>query len=240
MALGVVTLLTWWRDRRQRTMTQAGPEAFEGSMRGFWIALTLIVMGIAAQLPLFNVVNVLPFLRLANHGRLRLVYALGLALVAGYGLDTLVKNQTSSFNAPVKFLVVLSVLSIASLVLVAGAFVGVTVLRGPFIAEGRRQAEAMKAADHPMFPYSLDYYYERVRTRYEQTRRLYTPATPEMFLPVGIALVAGWLEWRRRGGRQSIWVNGLVLLTCADLFVMGIRINPTVPPAQIYPATDAL
>jgi len=241
LALGLMTMLAWWRDRRHKTTAETEPDAMLGSARGVWIGLTLIAVGIAAQLPLFSVVSVLPFLRLGLHGRLRFVYVLGLALLAGYGLDTLVRDPTSGFRISKKFLTILSVLATVSLLLIGSAFVGITLLRDQFIATGRKQAEAMKAMDHPSFRYSLDYYYDRVNVRYEQTRGLYTPATPEMFLPVGVALAAGLLEWRRRRSRnQAIWLNGLILLSCADLFAINMRINPAMRPENVFPPTPAV
>jgi len=54
-------------------------------------------------------------------------------------------------------------------------------------------------------------------------------------------LAVGLLEWyRRRSGKQAVWLNGLVLLTCADLFLIGMRINPTMPSAQVFPPTPAI
>ena len=241
LALGLVTLLAWWHGRRHGMLGSEDTNTAQSFSPGFWLGLTLVVMGIAAQLPVFNVVGVLPFLRLGNHGRLRFVYALGLALLAGYGLDTLAKNHLPDFNAPKKLWTILVALTMVSLISIGSAYVGLTLLRSQFITMGRQQAEAMKASDHPMFPYSLDYYYDRVNVRYAQARQLYTSATPEMFLPVGIALAIGLLEWRRRRGlNRATWLNGLVLLTCADLFVIHMRINPTMPPAQVFPLTEAI
>ncbi len=241
LALGLVTLLAWWHGRRHGLLGSEDANTARSFSPGFWLGLTLVAMGIAAQLPVFNVVSVLPFLRLGNHGRLRFVYALGLALLAGHGLDTLIKNRFPDFNAAYKFLTILVVLAIVSLITIGSAYVGLTLLRSQFITMGKHQADAMKASDHPMFPYSLDYYYDRVNVRYTQARQLYTAATPEMFLPIGIALAIGLLEWRRRRGlNRATWLNGLVLLTCADLFAIHSRINPTMPPAQVFPPTEAI
>ncbi len=241
LALGLVTLLAWWHGRRHGAPMSDDANTPQSFSPGFWLGLTLVVMGIAAQLPVFNVVSVLPFLRLGNHGRLRFVYVLGLALLAGYGLDTLAKNHLPDFNAPKKLLTVLVTLTMVTLISIGSAYVSLTLLRSQFITMGRQQAEAMKASDHPMFPYSLDYYYDRVNVRYAQARQLYTSATPEMFLPVGMALAIRLLEWRRRRGlNRATWLNGLVLLTCADLFVIHMRINPTMPPAQVFPPTEAI
>jgi uncharacterized membrane protein YfhO len=99
----------------------------------------------------------------------------------------------------------------------------------------------MKANDHPMFPYSLAYYYEKVNARYIQTKNLYTLATPEMFLPVGMASAVSLIAWlRRRGLSQAFWLNGLVLLTCIDLISSGNRWNPTIKPTDNFPITQAV
>ena len=241
LALGTIALFAWWRGRRRPAALSAKPVVPGYRSYGLWIGLTLLALGIAAQLPLFNAVNALPILRLVNNGRLRIVYALGLALLAGYGLDLVARNRPPGFNAPRKFLAVLGALAMASLIMIGGAYVGVTALRDRFIAMGRSQAEAMKSIDHPLFPYSLEYYYERVEARYEQTRLLYTPAAPQMFLPAGVALLASLLYIaHRRTGNQDVWLNGLVLLTCADLFLFGFPLNPTLPPAQSFPSTPAV
>ena len=241
LALGLVALLAWRHDRRHSRTADAALTAPARASLGLWIGLTLLVLGIAAHVPLLNVVNVLPILRLVNHGRLRLVYALGMALLAGYGLDMLSKNHIPGFNAPKGFWLVLGGLAMVSLILIGGAYLSVTALREQFIALGRSQAETMKAIDHPMFPYPLEYYYDRVNVRYTQTQRLYTLATPEMFLPAGIALLGGLMGWRRRRGQnRAMWLNGFLVLTCADLFGIGIRVNPTLPPVHIYPTTEAV
>ncbi len=239
LALGILTLLSWWHDRKHAAHAPSALPA-PVSPRGFWLGLALVLLGVTAQLPLFNIVSVLPLWRLANHGRLRMVYALAAALLAGYGLDTLA-TASSQFNAPKKLLITLTVMAAISLFMIGGAYAGLTLARDPFIAMGQQQAQAMKAADHPMFPYSLEYYYERINVRYEQARRLYTPATPEMFLPLGMALAVGLLEWgRRRGWNKALWLNGLIALTCADLFWINLRINPTTPPKNIFPDTPAI
>ena len=240
VALGLMTLLVWWQGRRDKSIGDGSKEA-RGFSPGFWIGLTLLALGIAAQLPVLNAINALPILQLVNHGRMRIVYALGLALLAGYGLDVLAQAHLRQLDAPKKLLIVLGALAILNLIAVGGAYVGVTTLRDQFIKIGQDQAKAMKAMDHPLFPYPLEYYYTRVNVRYVQTRRLYTLATPEMFLPVGIALVVGLLEWsRRRGWNQALWLNGLVALTCVDLFAFGIRLNPTIKPEQSFPPTGAV
>ncbi|MFQ6100908.1 MAG: YfhO family protein [Anaerolineae bacterium] len=238
LALGILTTLTWWYNRRRK---EASPNSHEDAPQALFIGWILLALGVALQFPLFNIVNTLPVVGLINHGRVRMVYALGLALLAGYGLDMLARVPNPRFSARKRFLCILAALAIINLLCVGLAYVGVAALQDQIIAMARNQVERMKAIDHPQFPYSLEYYYDRVNARYRQMRQLYTPATPQMFVPVGMALAVGLLELsRRRGGSQRIWLEGLVLLTCADLFTFGMPINPTMDRTQVYPTTEAL
>jgi len=240
LALGLVAMLAWWHGRCNRKEPGDTPDGATGFSPGLWIGLALLTLGIAAQLPVLNTINLAPVFHLVNNGRLRIVYVLGLAMLAGYGLDLLAQNSPR-FSAPKNFLIVLCTLAAISLILTGSAYAGITRLRSQFIAMGQRIAREMKVIDHPMFPYSLDYYYDKVNQRYTQAQRLYTPQTPEMFFPVGIALLAGLLEWsRRRGWNRAVWLNGLVVLTCVDLAALGIRLNPTLPQAQNFPPTKAI
>ena len=241
LALGLLTTFTWWYKRRRRETSYDAPNALKDAPQGFVIGWTLLALGIALQLPLLNIVKVLPVVRLVNHGRMRMIYALGLALLAGYGLDILTETCKQYFDARKMLLSVLIALAITSLFCVGVAYVSVTALHNQIVAIARNQVEAMKAIDHPQFPYSLEYYYGRVNTRYRQMQQLYTLATPQMFVPLGIALAVGLLALsRRRGWNQRIWLNGLVFLTCADLFIFGIRINPTMDQTQVYPTTESI
>ena len=241
LALGILTTFTWWHNRRHREMSHNAPNSLNDIPQAFFIGWTLLALGIALQLPLFNAVKVLPVVRLVNHGRMRMIYALGLALLAGYGLDILAKAPNQCFGTPKRFLCILVAFAIINLFCIGVAYVSVTALQDQITAMARNQVEAMKAIDHPQFPYSLEYYYDRVNSRYRQMQQLYTLATPQMLVPVGIALAVGVLELsRRRGWNQRIWLNGLVLLTCTDLFIFGIRINPTMDQTQVYPTTETI
>jgi hypothetical protein len=241
LALGLVTLSVWWSSRFRGNTVEAHSNSRTVARLGFWIGLTLFALGTAAQLPLFNIFSTLPVLQLINHGRLRLVYVLGLALLAGYGLDALAANHLTRFQASRRLLIALSALAIISLILIGSAYTGISFLHDQFIRAGQQQAQAMKANDHPMFPYSLAYYYEKVNARYIQTKNLYTLATPEMFLPVGMASAVSLMAWlRRRGWSQAFWLNGLMLLTCIDLISSGNRWNPTIKPTDNFPITQAV
>jgi len=54
-----------------------------------WLAMTAVAFGAMYALPLFNAVNYLPVIGLANNGRLRLLFRFALIVAAALGLDRL-------------------------------------------------------------------------------------------------------------------------------------------------------
>src|SRR5207247_411528 len=59
---------------------------------GIWLLLTAVGFGAAYALPVFNLVNYVPILGLANNGRLRFVFRFALTMAAAFGLDRLVRD----------------------------------------------------------------------------------------------------------------------------------------------------
>jgi hypothetical protein len=113
------------------------PEFTDGDSAGSDRADTVCV-GTAAELPLFNMFNTLPVLQLINQGRLRLVYVLGLALLAGYGLDALAANPPTRFQASRRLLIAQSALAIISLILIGSAYAGIALHAHPLGSYGGR------------------------------------------------------------------------------------------------------
>jgi len=56
----------------------------------FWGLVALVALGMAVRLPILALLDSLPVLRVAQDGRLRFEYAFAVAVLAGYGLDSLV------------------------------------------------------------------------------------------------------------------------------------------------------
>lgn len=93
--------------------------------RTLFLALgALVALGIAAQWPLLGMLNDLPVLRIVSNGRLRIEYALLMALLAGYGLDALRRDGAlrSARRA-------LSLWGATTLVLAGGAAVALSAAR---------------------------------------------------------------------------------------------------------------
>jgi hypothetical protein len=59
---------------------------------GIWLVMTVLGLGAMYALPVFNAVNYLPVIGLANNGRLRLLFRFALIIAAAFGFDRLVAD----------------------------------------------------------------------------------------------------------------------------------------------------
>jgi hypothetical protein len=94
----------WWRGlNMMEVMTYAGLlplflAAYAAWRRrdvpgvGVWLVMTVLAFGAMYALPLFNAVNYLPVIGLANNGRLRLLFRFALVVAAAFGLDRLMAD----------------------------------------------------------------------------------------------------------------------------------------------------
>ena len=57
-----------------------------------WLVMTVVAFGAMYALPVFNAVNYLPVIGLANNGRLRLLFRFALIVSAAFGLDRLLSD----------------------------------------------------------------------------------------------------------------------------------------------------
>ena len=80
----------------------------------------LLALGIAVRLPLLGLLDDLPVLRIVSNGRLRIEYALLMALLAGYGLDALRRDGGAAIVRRVLYLwggLTLALAAVAAIVL---------------------------------------------------------------------------------------------------------------------------
>ena len=198
----------------------------------------VLCLGIAIRLPILNVVNYLPLFSIAANGRMRLIYAFVVAILAGFGLDAIRGRHAEECRRTalrVAFLLVL-----IGLVFVALAFAGFILLKDEVIRSGRADMETRWGT--PGFSRPLQYYYALVEERYEKKLALFLPANIVMYLPVLIALT--WLVLHRLGRRlrpdAGLWTYAALGLTVLDLFVVGIPFHPTTTPDYIFPPVDRI
>lgn len=117
LALAIVAV---WQCIKQRTLPNRQVVLFF-----YWMAV--MSLGIALNLPLFNVVNYLPIFSLVNNSRLRFVYGFAVAILAGLGFDYLINTRTirTAFR-------ILVIISLVNFLIVGTSFTGFIMVKNGF------------------------------------------------------------------------------------------------------------
>lgn len=204
----------------------------------FFGSIAAVSLGVALRLPGLNVMNSLPLLNLAANGRLRLIYAFAVAILAGLGADNITIGTPKS---PLSAQHVLLALTIGAVLLIGATCLGFVIFRDEVIESGRSFIMA-KWSTTPYLSRSLEYYYDLVEVRYGKKLDLFHPNNITMYLPVLITIA--WIPLRNGAGtwpwskKLFPWaIPGIVIL---DLFAVGMPFNPAVTPHQILPMPQAI
>lgn len=212
----------------------------------FFAFLGLTSLAVALKFPVFHLLDWLPLFELVNHDRLRIVYSLSLALLAGFGLDMLVYqgHHTGAADRTVRrFHVMLIGIAFVGLFLSVASLIGLTILRDQVIGYGQQQVAVQLQTDSPYFPESPDYYANLVVERFRQMVANFRPTNWQMYMPVLLAL-AYFIAARRLSGSVRFNRTGLpallLLLTTADVVTFGYGWNPTNPHKEIFPLPPAV
>ena len=204
----------------------------------FFTLMAVVCLGIALRLPLLNAINYLPLFYIAANGRMRLIYAFAVAILAGLGLDEISKGHRHCRRTTLRILVLLALIA---LFLIALAYAGFVVFKDEVIRSGRDFMEANWRTT-PYLSRPLEYYYGLVEERYEKKLALFRPSNTVMYLPVLVAL--SWFALHRWGQRRhtgtKIWVYAVLGLTIVDAFLVGMPFNPTIAPQHIFPTPGAI
>ncbi len=203
----------------------------------FLALMAVICLGIALHFPLINAFNHLPIFNIAANGRLRLVYVLMIAILAGLGLDEASGDGQVIRQITLRLLIGFALLS---LILIVLTYIGFTLFREEFIRNGRAFVEAREGT--PYLSHPLEYYYHLVEERQERKLALFRPSNIVMYLPILVACfyfaLCRWGNSLRLASQT--WPYVILTLTILDLFLVGMPFNPTTSPEQIYPTPDAI
>ena len=203
----------------------------------FFALLAVICVGVALRFPLLNAVNYLPVFNVAANGRLRLVYVFAIAILAGLGLDEIVRGQESECRIALRILILMA---LSGLFLVAIGYAGFILFKDVVIRSGRAFVEANWGT--PYFWRPLEYYYALVNERYELKLAMSRPSNIVMYLPILIALA--WFALNRWGQSKRtstrLWAYAGLGLTVLDTFLVCMPFNPTIAPQYIFPTPGAI
>lgn len=187
-----------------------------------WTLIGVGSLAVGLRLPLTNAVNFLPVLNVTAPGRLRIIFVLAVAVLAGAGLDQWLSGSVRFRQWVSRLLLLFALVGIGS---AATAYAGFTLFADRFIESGRAFVEANWGT--PYFTQPIEVYYDLVMQRQVAKLALYHPLhTPVMYLPVLIALA--WMLAQRRATAYA--AHAAILLVAIDLFWVGYGFNPAVDP----------
>ena len=267
LALALVSATRILKRRRSDATCPSTLKGTSGQPICFFLALGLLSLCIALHFPLVNLINRLPIFDLAVNGRLRNVYVLAVAILAGFGLDQVmadrlhpadelhpadrlrpgaVSPQPEGGNshqvrmAGIPMISTLAVIILLTVLIIPVSYAGLALLKDEIIRLGRSQVAA--TVGHPLYPYPVEYYYRKVEIMAQKMAALFHPRHVLMYLPVWIGLVAfGVYRWLAKSGQRArVWAGFSIVLIFLDLFLVGASYNPTIEPEQIYPTPQAI
>lgn len=205
------------------------------------IVLWFFSLGMALRLPGFTLLAELPLLNVTNSGRLRGLYMLVSALLAGYGLELLLgalaSEQSEETNGAWRLWTkIVLALGFGAALIAAAAYAFVTLYATELVAMGRAQAEA--AQGNPFFFRPLSEYLTLAQVRVEQMAASFHLRNWRMYLPlwIALALLGVWPLMRRLHSPQRRARFCAILVVAGvtgELWLSGLDFNPTVAPQDL-------
>jgi hypothetical protein len=162
------------------------------------------------------------------------------SVLAGLGLDALVHPSTDSR----RLVRAARLLGTAALVLAALYLLGLWAVRhfrGEIAAAGRHYVET-RVWNQPHHLGPLAYYHAKVEALYDELVSNFMPWRPAVWVPaLALGAAVAGVAWRARGRASVGWLaTGALGLTLVELLPLGLRFNPFVPPASLFPPTPAI
>jgi hypothetical protein len=243
LGLALLVVITHWR---RHSIFALNPHWQRQAT--FLMALGGITLGFALRLPGFPLLAELPGLNVTNPGRLRGIYILMVALLAGYGLDFVRQSLATAEEGkkqfwPTEILArLLLTLAVGAALIAAGAYAGVTLYFDQLVELGRSQAAA--AQGNPFFFRPLEEYLRLAQVRVEQMQAAFYPTNYRMYLPllIVLAMLAAAATVRRLvrmpARRAKIISLVIVGLAVGELWIFGADFNPTIAPQWLYPTPE--
>lgn len=195
-----------------------------------WAVIGGLALAMALRLPVVDWFDSLPLLGLAHAGRLRLIVAFSLAVLAGFGAQQLLDRANAS-NARRWLAATAAGVAILGLLL----FIGGGLLLARYestISDSLEHRIARMSERGDVLPRSLAICRERVPECLDEISSVYRGDHPILYLPAVVALLA--LPALRFMSPNRL-VTALLALTAIDLVAAGSGYNPTLPQDSFYP-----
>ncbi len=207
----------------------------------FWATLAAVTLVLALRVPPFSLLAEVPGLNVTNVGRLRHFFMLAVAMLAGYGLETLRQALLAGENGRAlrRLTQIVSALGVVAALIAVCAYALVWYFQAELIALGQAQARA--AQGDPFLFRTPQEYLALAAVRVEQMLASFHPSNWTMYWPLMLALVliAARLllrHLRLNAVRRAQALTFLMLtLTVGELWLFGFDYNPTLAPEDLYP-----
>jgi hypothetical protein len=208
-----------------------------------WAAIAGLTLGMALQLPIFDLINQLPLLSLAHPARLRFVVSFSVCILAAFGAEAL-WNEAPAGVGPVarRLTWLFAGVAACGLALVLFGLLILPRLVEPLAVLGRQYA-AQEYARRATHTNSLEFYFGYVDTFLNGALAILHWTNVAFYMPALVA-VAG-LILVSRSGPSPLRQPGppqvaLLALIVVDLFSFGRDYNPSISTAEYYPPTPIL
>ena len=207
-----------------------GPALFFGLLA---LLSLLLALGTPLYLALYYLV---PGFNKLGPQRILILYAFGVAMLAGFGADHLAgpagPRLARRLRTGLAALLAIAVVGVGALNLAVGLG------RGQILGYGREYVRT-QVYDTPLNPRSLEEYYREVEVLYDRLVAHFEPTSPAIYLPVLLALgCLAVLLLRER--RPQLFPAACVALTACDLLYFATSYNTAVDPATLYPKTPGV
>lgn len=179
----------------------------------FFGVITVLGLLLDLRLPIISLIYDIPPFSLTAGNLTPSIYMTGAAILAGFGADTLVRGRGTATKRAWTALVVLCLLILA---LALAIYFAVDTWQVDQLLQDRKSHATMLSLYRPF------------------NWRLYSP------LLFGFAAAGLYYAYYRRWLRKPLVMAATVLLIAGELYAFGHDYNPTLPPEEVFPETDAI
>ena len=195
-----------------------------------WAIFGGLALALALRLPGFDLLHHLPLLELASPGRLRLIVAFSVALLAGFGAQALSALRTEQL-ALRSFAVSLSAIAALGVLLLVTGRIIVPDNAADISGVVQRHIDATLARGDAL-PRSLALCDGRVPECLDDIEHAYRPSNAGLYLPALVAAMSlAMLSFRR----PALLMPALLVLASVELVGAGWNYNPVVARDDFYP-----
>ena len=220
------------------------PRAVDQPFVRAWVILAIVSFGRAFSLPVFDWFNQVPGMQLGAPARLRLITALSLCVLAGFGAQVFFeRGREDAVRLRRTWLRLCGIVVLCGVVLMAASNIVLPLIKENVVAAGKRLVKAEYTQRYAQTGKSLEDYYRQVEQKGNGLVAAFAPTNVAMYAPAlwaGLGFFVVGLSVRYCPHRRTMLEGSMLTLVILDLFTFGYRYNPSLPSEQFYPRTTVV